>query len=70
MNKIDDICYILHKFRPHIFSIAEADYDKNDPYNFTDYNTELCDFKVGHPLSRQILLISKDINLFLKWNLG
>lgn len=62
MNKIDDICYILHKFRPHIFSIAEANYDKNDPYNFTDYNTELCDFKVGHSLSRQILLISKEIN--------
>ena len=54
MNKIDDICYIIHKFKPHIFSIAEANYDKNDPYNFSDYNTELCDFKVGHPLSRQI----------------
>ena len=39
-NKIDDIKLVIDKFRPHIFSIVEANYDLIDRLMIEGYNIE------------------------------
>ena len=54
--------FVLDKFRPHIVSISEANYDNIDRINIPDYRIETNDLGVGHNISRQLLLIHNTID--------
>ena len=60
-DNLDDIRYVLDKYKPHIMSISEANYDNNDRIQIPDYNIETNDLGVGHDISRQILLVHNTI---------
>ena len=60
-NKIDDIHYIIDKHKPLIFSISEANYCNINKTQISDYNIEVCDFKIGYHTSRQVLLIHNSL---------
>ena len=61
-NKINNIYFILDKYKPHIMSISEANYDNIDRTDIPDYRIETNDIGVGHDISRQILLIHNTID--------
>ena len=61
-NKIDDIKLVIDKFRPHIFSIVEANYDLMERQTIEGYNIETDNIGLGTNLARTILLIDKQIN--------
>ena len=62
INKIDDIKMILDKFRPHIFSLVEANFDLKDRLTIDNYSIETEDMKTGSKVSRTIMLIDNQID--------
>lgn len=61
-NKLDDINIINDKFRPHIFSILEANYDLVEKISLDNYSIETDNMQCGNKLSRTIMLINKQLN--------
>ena len=61
-NKLDDIKIIIDKFRPHIFSIVEANYDLNDRITIQGYSIEADNMMSNNKLARTIILIDNQIN--------
>ena len=61
-NRLDDIKIIIDKFRPHLFSITEANYDLSEKITIDNYWVEMDNMKIGNSMARTILLIDKQIN--------
>ena len=61
-NKLDDLYFVLDKYKPHIVSLSEATYDNNDRILILDYRIEANDIGVRHNISRQLLLIQLTIH--------
>ena len=61
-NKLDDLYFVLDKYKPHIVSLSEANYDNNDRILILDYRIEANDIGVRHNISRQLLLIQLTIH--------
>lgn len=47
-NKIDDINFILDKYKPHVISISEANYDNLEQLQISEYKVETNGLGVGH----------------------
>ena len=65
-NKVNDINYKLDKYRPHIFSLSEANFiinRDNEDLNFLhEYNYEIVNGVDNVKMSRQMVLINKQLN--------
>ena len=61
-NKLDDLYFVLDKYKPHIVSLSEVNYENNDRILIPDYRIETNDLGVGHNISRQLLLIQLTIH--------
>ena len=68
-NKIHDIYYVLEKYKPHMMSISEANYDNVEKMKIKDYSVEHNDLGKGHKISRQILLVHNTIEYTRKCEL-
>ena len=42
-NKLDDIFFVLKKYKPYLMSISEANYDNFDNLKIRDYKVEKTD---------------------------
>ena len=60
-NKLDDLYFVLDKYKPHIVSLSETKYDNNDRILIPD-RIEANDLGVGHNISRQLLSIQLTIH--------
>ena len=65
-NKVNDMDYILDTYRQYIFTLCEANLlldSVNDDIGFLNsYNFETTDQGVNHNISRQLILINKQLN--------
>ena len=65
-NKVNDLDYILETYRPDILTLCEAnlllDRDNGDIGFLNSYNYETTDQRVNYNISRQLILINKQLN--------
>ena len=69
-NKVNHIKHLIQFHKPHIFSISEANYDiSNKIFNLglDDYNIEYTDQCNNYNISRQIILIDRQLS-YSRWN--
>ena len=52
---------LIDKHKPHVISLAEANYNIMEGHSIVDYNVEYNDFGIGHNISRMVTLIHKSI---------
>ena len=71
-NKRDHLSIITDKYKPHLISLSEANYDiiKNQNNNtFNNYNIEFTDQNDALTISRQIVLVDKRLTYKRLYNL-
>ena len=61
-RKIDDIYSILDNNKPDLLSLAESNYQFNDPIIIPEYNIENSRLHIDSTFARSSLLIKKSLN--------
>ena len=71
-NKIDDMSYIIDKFKPDIMAISESNISKKNltfKNNFSDYNFELNKMYDNYGFSRNALMVKEGISYKRRYDL-
>ena len=61
-NKVDDLYFLIDKYKPHFISLSEANYNNMDGEQIRGYSVEMNDLGIGYKISRVVTLIHSTLN--------